>query len=123
MAPCPTGHYTVPLNQTQEVNTCVVDSSLGGSWACLDIAQLGITIWEPQGGQPEVHFDDYSLITSQFRYGPQPPDFNGSDFTLQPYKDTDNPDLGVALFFSALFDKLVICEFDRFAQFRIPTNC
>ena len=107
--PCPTGHYSIPLNQTQEINTCVVDARYSSVWECFDFDRLGIKIFDNSGSPPlSVAFDDYSVRPQLFRYGPQPPDFNGSAFTLQPYMDKEDNDLGVALFFSVLFDKLII---------------
>jgi hypothetical protein len=106
---CPTGHYTIPLNQTQQVDACVIDSQYSSTWECLDYARLGINIFSSSGSPPlSAVFDDYSVRPQLFRYGPQPPDFNGTSFTMQPYKDKEDDELGVALFFSVLFDKLII---------------
>ncbi|KAJ9610589.1 hypothetical protein H2200_005366 [Cladophialophora chaetospira] len=111
---CPTGHYTIPLNQTNQVDSCVVDSQYAETWECLDYARLGLNIFDTSGGPPlSVVFDDYSVRPQLFRYGPQPPDFNGTSFTMQPYKDKTDDDLGVALFFSVLFDKLIIIPEDK----------
>jgi len=79
----------------------------------MDYAKLGINVFDSGNGGPplSVVFDDYSVRPQLFRYGPQPPDFNGTAFTMQPYKDKEDNQLGVALFFSVLFDKLSICEF------------
>lgn len=108
---CPTGHYTLALNQTEEIDTCVVDANLKNAWGCMDFAKLGINIFEvPNAGDIQVVFDDYSIRPQQFKYGPQPPDFNGTAFTMEPYMDKEDDELGVALFFSVLFDKLSICE-------------
>jgi hypothetical protein len=75
----------------------------------LDYARLGINIFSNSGSPPlSAVFDDYSVRPQLFRYGPQPPDFNGTSFTMQPYKDKEDDELGVALFFSVLFDKLII---------------
>ncbi|EXJ67821.1 uncharacterized protein A1O5_09167 [Cladophialophora psammophila CBS 110553] len=104
---CPTGHYTIPLNQTQQVDSCVVDDEYSHTWECLNFALLGINVF-PSGPNFSVVFDDYSVRPQLFRYGPQPPDFNGTRFAMQPYKDKDDDQLGVALFFSVLFDKLII---------------
>jgi hypothetical protein len=81
----------------------------------MDFAKLGINIFESTNGGPplSVVFDDYSVRPQLFRYGSQPPDFNGTAFAMQPYKDKDDDELGVALFFSVLFDKLSICECSR----------
>ncbi|EXJ57418.1 hypothetical protein A1O7_07766 [Cladophialophora yegresii CBS 114405] len=106
---CPTGHYTIPLNQTQQVDACVVDGQYSSTWECLDYARLGINIFDSSGSPPlSAVFDDYSVRPQLFRYGPQPPDFNGTSFTMQPYMDKEDDELGVALFFSVLFDKLII---------------
>jgi len=113
--PCPTGHWTIPLNQTDQVDTCVVNPALSNVWDCMNKAKLGISVFESidQGGPLlSVAFDDYSLRPQLFRYGPQPPDFNGSSFGLKPFMDKDDDELGVALFFSALFDKIVIFPSD-----------
>lgn len=90
-----------------------MDSSYSQIWGCLDFARLGINIFESVVGGPplSVVFDDYSVRPQLFRYGPQPPDFNGTAFTLSPFRDKDDDELGVALFFSVLFDKLSICEY------------
>jgi hypothetical protein len=78
----------------------------------MDFAKLGINIFEtPNAGPPlSVVFDDYSMHPQLFQYGPQPPDFNGSAFALAPVKDKEDDELGVAMFFSVLFDKLSICR-------------
>jgi len=106
---CPTGHYTLALNQTEEIDTCVVDPNLKNAWGCMDFAKLGINIFEIVAtGDIQVAFDDYSIRPQQFKYGPQPPDFNGTAFTMEPYMDKEDDELGVAMFFSVLFDKLSI---------------
>lgn len=108
---CPTGHYTIPFNNTVEVNNCVLDRDYANTWECLDYAKLGINLFDNAGVPPlSAVFDDYSVRPQLFRYGPQPPDFNGSSFIMQPYKDKEHSDLGVALFFSVLFDKLIISK-------------
>lgn len=105
---CPTGKYSIPFNQTEEIRSCVAKNSYGVSWSCLDIAYLGMTIGRTTNGSPTVQFDDYSVTTQQFLYGPQPPDFNGSTIDLHPYRDRDNKNLGVAMFYYEEFDKLII---------------
>jgi hypothetical protein len=78
----------------------------------LDYARLGINIFDQPGSSPpSVVFDDLSVRPQLFKYGPQPPDFNGTSFAMQPFKDKEDDDLGVALFFSVLFDKLIISKY------------
>ena len=110
--PLPTGHYTVPLNNTQNVGQCIPPGSpLDITWGCMPQPDLGISIWDNDPNTPPtINFDDYSLVPRLFTYGPQPPDFNGSAFPLQPVTDKDHTELGVAMFFSHLFDKIIICE-------------
>ena len=111
--PCPTGHFTMSLNQTNQVDQCISDADLRktGSWDCMDVASLGVSIFdEGPGYPPNVVFDDYSGVPKLFRYGPQPPDFNRQSFPLAPFKDREDDEYGVAMFFSSLFDKIVICE-------------
>lgn len=85
---------------------------MGAAWGCMDIAYIGVNVFEDQvSGTMQAAFEDFSVNTADFRYGPQPPDFNGTAFTLQPMVDKDASDLGAAMFFSILFDKLSIGEF------------
>lgn len=78
----------------------------------MDFAKLGINVFEAgYNGTLQVVFDDYSIRPQFFKYGPQPPDFNGTAFDLKPYMDKEDDDLGVALFFSVLFDKVSICKY------------
>jgi hypothetical protein len=110
---CPTGHFSIPFQNIGQVERCVTDESLADSWDCSDSSTLGVTILRegPDGSADRsITFDDYSNVPRLFQYGPQPPDFNGTKFILQPVEDRDNRDFGVAMFFSYLFDKLVICE-------------
>lgn len=91
----------------------------------MDFAKLGINVFESSDGGPplSVVFDDYSVRPQLFRYGPQPPDFNGTAFEMQPFKDKDDDELGIALFFSVLFDKLSICEWSSKTALRcLQTN-
>jgi hypothetical protein len=102
------------LNQTQQVQQCIVDTGIqaAGPWDCMDVAALGVSVFdEGSGFPPRVVFDDYSLRPQLFHYGPQPPDFNQTTFELTPVKDKDKDEYGVAMFFSSLFDKIVIRKF------------
>lgn len=119
---CPAGHYIIPLNVTEQIGTCVIDQNLGMTWDCMNEAWLGINLWDRGPGLPyQVAFDDYSLRPQLFQYGPQPPDFNGTAFDLQSVKDKEDDELGVALFMSLLFDKLIIRKADPFAPRPILT--
>lgn len=84
---------------------------MGPAWGCMDIAYIGVNVFEDQAsGTMQASLEDFSVNTMDFKYGPQPPDFNGSAFTLQPMVDKDADNLGVAMFFSVLFDKLSISK-------------
>lgn len=75
----------------------------------MDIAYIGINVFKDQeSGEMQATFEDFSVNTMDFRYGPQPPDFNGTAFSLAPMVDKDASDLGAAMFFSVLFDKLTV---------------
>lgn len=108
-SPLPTGHYQIPFNQSEEIHKCITDSNYSPAWGCMDIAYIGLTVSRIQGIYQAV-FEDFSVNTADFRYGPQPPDFNGSSFPLAPMSDRDDSELGVAMFFSVLFDKLSISK-------------
>ncbi|RMZ80784.1 hypothetical protein DV737_g2868, partial [Chaetothyriales sp. CBS 132003] len=108
---CPTGHYTIPVTNTIKLGSCVVDQDeLADTWDCMNQSSLGISVFGH--GPYQVAFDDYSVLPKLFEYGPQPPDFNGTSFNLSPAQDKDDSQLGVAMFFSHLFDKLIILESD-----------
>ena len=109
---CPTGHFNIPFQEIGNINKCVAQPKLGDTWNCQEQANLGITILpEHDAGELSIIFDDYSNLPKRFAYGPQPPDFNGTKFPLQAVEDRDNRDFGVAMFFSYLFDKIVICKY------------
>lgn len=83
----------------------------------MDIAYIGVNVFEDYAsGGMQAAFEDFSVNTADFRYGPQPPDFNGTAFALQPMVDKDASDLGAAMFFSVLFDKLSIGEYCIFCR-------
>lgn len=107
---CPTGHYVIPFNATEQIANCIVDqNSLSFTWDCMNEAYLGISLFDNGPTKPyQIAFDDYSLRPQLFQYGPQPPDFNGTAFDLKPVKDKEDDQFGVAMFFSHLFDKLII---------------
>lgn len=114
-SPLPTGHFQIPLNQSEEIHECIAEPGYYPAWGCMDIAYIGVLVYaddDPDDGNTtwKAVFEDFSTNTQDFRYGPQPPDFNGSEFTLTPMIDKDAGDLGVAMFFSVLFDKLSISK-------------
>ena len=78
----------------------------------MDIAYIGVSVFEDKEKNcMSAAFEDFSVNTQDFKYGPQPPDFNGTAFDLTPMQDKDAGQWGVAMFFSVLFDKLTICKF------------
>ena len=110
--PCPTGHWVVPLQNTEEVNECLPSGNpYHMTWSCMETASLGISVFDAGPGNPyQVSFDDYSVRPQLFKYGPQPPDFNGTRYDLAPMTDKDNSSLGVGMFFSHLTDKIIISK-------------
>lgn len=112
----PTGHFQIPLNQSEEIKQCIPNPADYPAWGCMDIAYIGVLVFQDNDTETgdtimKAVFEDFSVNTQDFRYGPQPPDFNGSEFNLSPMMDKDAGDLGVAMFFSVLFDKLSISEY------------
>ena len=101
------------LSQTNQVEDCIIDPDMrgAGSWDCMDVSALGVSIFD-EGPEwpPQVVFDDYSNRPQLFRYGPQPPDFNRNDFNLTSVIDKDDSEYGVAMWFGTAFDKIVICK-------------
>ena len=89
---------------------------MGAAWGCMDIAYIGVNVFKDEiAGNMQAAFEDFSVNTANFKYGPQPPDFNGTSFMLQPMVDEDARDLGTAMFFSILFDKLTISKYQQFS--------
>lgn len=112
-SPLPTGYYQIPFNQTQEIKQCIPPAEYNqyeAAWGCMDIAYIGVSV-DSANNAMTATFEDFSVNTQDFKYGPQPPDFNGSSFALQPMQDKDAGAWGVAMFFSVLFDKLSICKY------------
>ncbi len=102
------------LTQTNQVEDCILDPDLqrAGAWDCMNVSAMGVSIFdEGPDWPPQVVFDDYSNRPQLFRYGPQPPDFNRSDFNLSSVIDKVDDEYGIAMWFGSSFDKLVICEF------------
>ncbi|KAK5072000.1 hypothetical protein LTR51_006484 [Lithohypha guttulata] len=109
-SPLPTGQFQIPFNQSHEVKECIPNvDTMGAAWGCMDIAYIGVNVFKNESSNRMMaSFADFSVNTQDFRYGPQPPDFNGTSFPLQPMQDKDAGAWGVAMFFSVLFDKLAI---------------
>lgn len=106
--PVETGRYTVSLPQVQRNSVCIAEqAALNVTWQCMDSFSVGLSFTQNSDGI-NVVFNDYSLNVKDMEYGPQPPDFNGTQLNLHTVTDTQDPSLGPALYFNVTFDKLVI---------------
>ncbi|KIX01357.1 uncharacterized protein Z518_09082 [Rhinocladiella mackenziei CBS 650.93] len=76
MPTLPTSHFVMPLNQTQQINTCVTNDTLSATWECIGFMKQGIDLFDSTTSAARIIFDDYSVRPAFWRYGPQPPDFN-----------------------------------------------
>lgn len=71
---------------------------------------IGVTTSVQPGGVAQVVFEPQT-INSSFTYGPQPPDLGTQPFSLALSADKDATNLGPALFFFDMYDKIVICMY------------
>lgn len=102
------GHYTLNnLDDPVEFDSCATAPDGSSIWNCGRNWTLGVTTSNDDPG-PTVQFDDYSLIPRLFRYGPQPPDFNGTRLPMLSAIDKNSVARGLAAYANMTFDKLVI---------------
>ncbi|OQU97627.1 hypothetical protein CLAIMM_03528 [Cladophialophora immunda] len=104
----PTGSYTLPLHQTLQIDTCIEDAANLAACDCMNTASMSFQTNNGTQNLPRITFNDSLPDPTQIRYGPQLPQLNNTSFDLAPYLDTNREELGVAMFFSTLFDKYII---------------
>jgi hypothetical protein len=104
----PTGHYSIPLGDpTESCNGCLKENSQQATWACSSHAYLNLTVVGQDLGATKVYLTSAAGQGGPQWYGPQPPSLcESSEVSLA--RDINDPELGLAFFFSSLYDKLVV---------------
>jgi len=112
----PTGHYLIPSLLRNCSRMCIEgEDETNKAWACMN---------KPNDFEVYVEGDDdeHSIVfvndgpTSTFTYGAQPPYLPTPTQSLNMAIDTSEASMGPALFFYALFNKLVILPDDMFSS-------
>ncbi|KAL3710742.1 hypothetical protein TMatcc_004538 [Talaromyces marneffei ATCC 18224] len=109
-AALPTGSYQVPWIVTNVSKFCVGTSNQMQSWSCQITNPLPVNI---QGSimSSSITVQQPSIQNGHFEYGAQLPyDINPLQQHLDIMIDKEDPQLGPALFFQTLFNKLVIVQ-------------
>lgn len=110
--PLPTGTYNMPMNPKNQSKLCVADHAFMASWSCMNAGDIPIEI-NGTWGHRAITFPTQPT-SAVFTYGAQPPVFTNLTQALSPMLDSRNFDLGPALYFFAVMDKLVIVPQHRF---------
>ncbi|OKL62709.1 hypothetical protein UA08_01642 [Talaromyces atroroseus] len=109
-AALPTGNYQVPWTTTNVSKFCIGASNQMAAWSCQVMDPLSILV---QGviEASSVTVKEPGIQNDQFNYGAQLPyDIEPAKQNLSMMIDKEDPQLGPALFFQTLFNKLVIVE-------------
>ncbi|EED19588.1 conserved hypothetical protein [Talaromyces stipitatus ATCC 10500] len=109
-AALPTGNYQVPWVVTNVSKFCVGTSGQMQSWSCQIMNPLAIDI---QGSvmSSSITIEQPNIKNGHFSYGAQLPyDISPPKQHLSIMIDKEDPQLGPALFFQSLFNKLVIVQ-------------
>lgn len=109
-AALPTGSYEVPWTVTNVSKFCVGTANQMSSWSCSVMDPLSIQV---QGviESSSITIDQPGIENGQFNYGAQTPyNIDPAQQNLTIIIDKEDPQLGPALFFQTMFNKLVIVE-------------
>ncbi|KAL9113391.1 MAG: hypothetical protein Q9227_002432 [Pyrenula ochraceoflavens] len=99
-----TGTYTLSMGLKLNSSRCIGGTASLSAWACQNVSEPEVTFFNPL----TAVFQDPSRIASNLKYDAQLPAFNGKVFPFEAVTDKQAPQLGTAMFFFTLFDKLVI---------------
>lgn len=111
----PTGTFMVPADLKNQSKFCVSDPDYKVAWSCKDEGYVPIEV-DGSESQHTVRFPAKPFdFSSSFNYGAQAPLLNDPKQSLSLMMDTSDLSRGPALFFYALFDKLVILPQDTFS--------
>lgn len=117
----PTGSYIIPADLKNQSKFCVSDPDYKMAWSCQ--LQGGIPI-EVDGNSSRhtITFPSQPFDSSSMSYGAQAPLLNDQTQALSYVMDTSDYSMGPALFFYALFDKLVVLPQDTFSSSSVSSS-
>jgi hypothetical protein len=113
--PLPTGQFVLPLGEPQETEqNCLTNANQLKAWSCnVPPPPLMIDMETPPGGVPiaQIYPQPPAPNTPKYQYGPQPPSVLAMQ-KLEFVMDLSDKQLGPALHFQTVYDKLVILDPD-----------
>lgn len=108
--PLPTGRFRIPGTVHAQSKFCAAYSYVS-SWSCQNLEAIDIEI---EGTLSSAYVKlSPPVIDGSFTYGAQVPFLSQPSQSLHMMLDKDEPDLGPTLFFSSIYDKLVIVPEDE----------
>ena len=110
--PAPTGPYSLFLGTPSEISSSCLDTNQAPAWQCANQgAFLNMEVSNPMWDAAQISITTNSSKSSHgFPFGARPPTFNGTA-TASLMNDTNDPELGPALFFVQTFNKVVILPY------------
>lgn len=115
LKPVPTGNWLVPSVLRNFSRMCVEQNELNKAWACMDKPSDFEVFVGGTEGHHSIVFET-AAPSSTFTYGAQPPFLPTPTQSLNMAVDTSDPSMGPALFFYALFNKLVVLPDQAFSS-------
>ncbi|EAW09621.1 uncharacterized protein ACLA_038320 [Aspergillus clavatus NRRL 1] len=113
LPPVPTGEFVIPAGPKNQSKFCVAELDYTSSWSCLSHGKIPIAV-HGKGDYRNITFEQ-APINSDFSYGAQAPILHATQ-ELSPAYDSNDMNLGPALTFFTLFDKLVILPQDTLSS-------
>lgn len=117
----PTGSFVVPADLKNQSKFCMADPDYKVAWSCQDQGYIPIEV-DGSGSEHTVNFPSKPFDSSSFNYGAQTPVLKDPEQSLSLMMDTSDLSMGPALFFYALFDKLVILPQDTFSSSSVSSK-
>lgn len=109
----PTGRYVLPASPKNQSKFCVADSDYKASWGCVNKGTIPIDVHSIDRLHGSVSFPG-GAYSGAFTYGAQAPYLPVPTQSMIMVEDTNQENLGPALYFKTPFDKLVVVPQDAF---------
>ncbi|OJJ85681.1 uncharacterized protein ASPGLDRAFT_123392 [Aspergillus glaucus CBS 516.65] len=117
----PTGSYIIPADLRNQSKFCISDPDYRMAWSCQSQGGIPIEV-DGNSSRHTVTFPSQPFDPSSMSYGAQAPLLNDQTQSLSYVMDTSDYSMGPALFFYALFDKLVVLPQDTFSSSSVSSS-
>lgn len=114
MSALPTGNYVIPMSNKNLSKFCLADADYRASWSCSQRGSIPVNIEQVDDRMHASISFESDPYSGSFTYGAQAPHLPTPTQSMKMVQDTNDIDLGPALFFMTSFDKLVIVPEDGF---------